>query len=315
MTRAVAGPRRPEPSRSGRRGLSLAGRSRAEQLAFLVPAIVFFALCFVFPLGYGVYMSTTDFTTGTFFTGKAPFVGLDNFADIFASPLLGKAVLNTVVITVVSVVVELVVGFALALHFNRRFPGSRWLPMLLLIPWLLPAVVVGTIWKWLLSGDGAVNDILHTLGLPTNAWLADPTTALWAVVAVAIWSGLPYWVTILGAALKQVPDEQLEAAQLDGAGAWKRLLHIVVPAIWPVISVLVVMSVIYTLLIVDLVLVLTQGGPADNTVTLGLLSYRSAFQLFEFGNAGAYGIVLLVISLAFAAVYTWLSGRRERSER
>ncbi|MGA1838919.1 sugar ABC transporter permease, partial [Herbiconiux sp. 11R-BC] len=305
---------RPEPSRSGRRGLSLAGRTRAEQWGLLVPAIVFFALCFVFPLGYGVYMSTTDFTTGTFFTGKAPFVGLDNFAAIFADPLLGKAIVNTLVITVVSVVVELVVGFALALHFNRRFPGSRWLSMLLLIPWLLPAVVVGTIWKWLLSGDGAVNDILHTLGLPTNAWLADPSTALWAVIAVSIWGGLPYWVTILGAALKQVPDEQLEAAQLDGAGAWKRLRHIVIPAIWPVISVLVVMSVIYTLLIVDLVLVLTQGGPADNTVTLGLLSYRAAFQLFQFGDAGAYGMVLLVISLAFAAVYTWLSNRRERQE-
>jgi len=208
-----------------------------------------------------------------------------------------------------------VIGFALALHFNRRFPGSRWLPMLLLIPWLLPAVVVGTIWKWLLSGDGAVNDILHAVGLPTNAWLADPSTALWAVIAVSIWGALPYWVTILGAALKQVPEEQLEAAQLDGAGSWKRLVHIVVPTIWPVISVLVVMSVVYTLLIVDLVLVLTQGGPADNTVTLGLLSYRSAFQLFQFGNAGAYGMVLLVISLLFAAIYTWLSRRGERSER
>jgi multiple sugar transport system permease protein len=308
-------PRRPQQSRSGRRGLTFAGRNRAELYLFLIPAIVFFALCFVFPLGYGVFMSTTDFTTGTFFTGEAPFVGLDNFVAIFSTPLLGKAIINTLLITIVSVVVELVVGFALALHFNRTFPGSRWLPTLLLIPWLLPAVVVGTIWKWLLSGDGAVNDVLAAVGLPVNAWLADPSTALWAVIAVSIWGALPYWVTILGAALKQVPEEQLEAAQLDGAGAWKRLVHILVPSIWPVISVLVVMSIVYTLLIVDLVLVLTQGGPADNTVTLGLLSYRSAFQLFEFGNAGAYGMVLLVISLLFAAVYTWLSRRGEREER
>jgi multiple sugar transport system permease protein len=308
-------PRRPQQSRSGRRGLTFAGRNRAELYLFLIPAIVFFALCFVFPLGYGVFMSTTDFTTGTFFTGEAPFVGLDNFVAIFSTPLLGKAIINTLLITIVSVVVELVVGFALALHFNRTFPGSRWLPTLLLIPWLLPAVVVGTIWKWLLSGDGAVNDVLAAVGLPVNAWLADPSTALWAVIAVSIWGALPYWVTILGAALKQVPEEQLEVAQLDGAGAWKRLVHILVPSIWPVISVLVVMSIVYTLLIVDLVLVLTQGGPADNTVTLGLLSYRSAFQLFEFGNAGAYGMVLLVISLLFAAVYTWLSRRGEREER
>jgi multiple sugar transport system permease protein len=307
--------RRPEQSRSGRRGLTFAGRNRAELYLFLIPAILFFALCFVFPLGYGVFMSTTDFTTGTFFTGEAPFVGLDNFVAIFSTPLLGKAIINTLLITIVSVVVELVIGFALALHFNRTFPGSRWLPTLLLIPWLLPAVVVGTIWKWLLSGDGAVNDVLAAVGLPVNAWLADPSTALWAVIAVSIWGALPYWVTILGAALKQVPEEQLEAAQLDGAGAWKRLVHILVPSIWPVISVLVVMSIVYTLLIVDLVLVLTQGGPADNTITLGLLSYHSAFQLFEFGNAGAYGMVLLVISLLFAAIYTWLSRRGEREER
>jgi multiple sugar transport system permease protein len=307
--------RRPEQSRSGRRGLTFAGRNRAELYLFLIPAILFFALCFVFPLGYGVFMSTTDFTTGTFFTGEAPFVGLDNFVAIFSTPLLGKAIINTLLITIVSVVIELVIGFALALHFNRTFPGSRWLPTLLLIPWLLPAVVVGTIWKWLLSGDGAVNDVLAAVGLPVNAWLADPSTALWAVIAVSIWGALPYWVTILGAALKQVPEEQLEAAQLDGAGAWKRLVHILVPSIWPVISVLVVMSIVYTLLIVDLVLVLTQGGPADNTITLGLLSYRSAFQLFEFGNAGAYGMVLLVISLLFAAIYTWLSRRGEREER
>ncbi|MFT4306953.1 MAG: sugar ABC transporter permease [Microbacterium sp.] len=295
--------------------LSLSRRRGVELWLFLLPAIVFFALFFLFPLGYGVSMSTTDFTTGTFFTGEAPFVGLDNFAAIFESSLLGTAIVNTILITVVSVSAELVIGLALALLFNRAFPGSRWLPLLILVPWLLPSVVVATVWKWLLSGDGAFNGILKTLGLPTNTWLADPGTALWFVIVVAIWASLPYWSTILGAALKQVPDDQLEAAQLDGAGPWARLIHIVVPSIWPVISVLVIMSVVYSLLIVDLVLVLTGGGPANSTVTLGLLSYRAAFTTFDFGQAGAYGMLLLLISLVFALVYAWLSARREKAER
>jgi len=315
MTSPVVATNRPGDPSPGRFRLSLVQRRSIELWCFLIPAIVFFACFFLFPLGYGVFMSTTDFTTGTFFTGKAPFVGLENFATIFRSPLLGTAIFNTIVITVVSVTAELVLGLALALLFNRVFPGSRWLPLLILIPWLLPSVVVATIWKWVLSGDGAFNQVLATLGLPTNAWLADPSTALGFLIVVAIWASLPYWSTILSAALKQVPGEQLEAAQLDGAGPWQRLVHIIVPNIWPVISVLVVMSVVYSLLIVDLVLVLTSGGPANSTVTLGLLSYRAAFDVFKFGQAGAYGMLLLVISLAFAGLYTWLSARQERAER
>lgn len=312
--RSVRNAGRPQPT-PGRPALTLARRRRAELWFFLVPAIVFFAVFFLFPLGYGVFMSTTDFTTGTFVTGDAPFVGFQNFIDIFQSPVTGTAIVNTIVITAVSVSAELVLGMALALLFTRRFPGSRWLPMLILIPWLLPAVVVATIWKSILAGEGAINDILRTFGLPPTAWLAEPSTALASVIVVAVWASLPYWSTILAAALRQVPPEHLEAAQLDGAGAGKRLWHIIVPTIWPVISVLVVMSVVYSLLIVDLVLALTQGGPANSTMTLGVLSYRSAFSLFEFGHAGAYGMLLLAISLGFALVYTWLSARQERAER
>jgi multiple sugar transport system permease protein len=296
----------------GRSGLTLNGRRRIELWLFLVPASIFFAAFFLYPLAYGVHMSTSNFTTATFFTGQAPFVGLRNFVTIVHDPVLGKSILNTVAIAAVSVTSELVIGLGLALLFTRTFPGSRWMPTLILLPWLLPSVVVATIWKWLLAGDGAVNGVFAFLHLPTDTWLADPATALGAIIVVCIWGSLPYWSIILSAALRQVPEEQLEASQLDGAGAWKRLVHIVIPTIWPVISVLVVMSVVYTLLIVDIVLVLTGGGPADDTATLGLLSYRSAFQLLQFGNAGVYGILLLLISLVFAIVYTWLSGRRER---
>ncbi|MCC4250087.1 MULTISPECIES: carbohydrate ABC transporter permease [Microbacterium] len=305
---------RPGVPSPGRFRRSLAARQRAELWGFLAPAIVFFVVFFLFPLGYGVFMSTTDFQTGTFITGRAPFVGTANFEAILAEPVTLRALANTLTITIVSVVVELVLGLLLALLFARRFPGSRWLPTLILLPWLLPAVVVATVWKSLLAGDGPLNDVLHALGIPAEAWLANPATALPAVILVAVWASLPYWATILGAALKQVPAEQLEAAQLDGAGAWRRLTAIVLPTIWPVISVLVVMSVVYTLLIVDLVLVLTAGGPANSTVTLGLLSYRQAFQQFQFGLGGAYGMLLLGISILFAIVYTVMSMRRERDQ-
>jgi multiple sugar transport system permease protein len=315
MTTPATATNRPGARSPGRFRLSLAGRRRTELWAFLVPAIAFFALFFLFPLGYGVYMSVVDFTTGTFITGRAPFVGADNFTEVLGQPVTTRAIVNTLVVTIVAVLAQLVLGLALALLFTRRFPGSRWLPALILLPWLLPAVVVATVWKSLLAGDGAVNDVLAAIGLPTDAWLANPATALPAVIVVAVWSSLPYWSTILGAALKQVPAEHLEAAQLDGAGPWRRLFSIIVPSIWPVVSVLIIMSVVYTLLIVDLVLVLTAGGPANSTVTLGLLSYRAAFQEFQFGAGAAFGMLLLGISVVFAIVYTVLSVRKERSER
>ena len=306
--------RRPGSSLPGRRRLSLRSRRRRELWLFALPGILFFGLCFIYPLAYGVYLSTSDFTAGSFITGVAPFVGFDNFTAALGSSLFTRALVNTVVITFVAVGAELVIGLALALLFTRRFPGSRWLPALILLPWLLPSVVVGTIWKWLLSGDGAINQLLESVGIPTDAWLANPGTALAALILVAIWGGLPYWATILGAALKQVPQDQLEAAQLDGAGPWARLVHIIIPNILPVISVLTVMSVVYNLMIVDLVLVLTAGGPANGTVTLSYLSYRSSFQLFEFGEAAAYGVLLLILALGFAIIHTWISGRRERRE-
>ena len=315
MTSTVTAGNRPGASAPGRIRLPLARRRRLELWLFLIPGLVFFAAFFVYPLIYGIRLSTHDVTAGSFISGRADFIGFDNFAAILNSPLLGIALRNTITITVVAVTAELVIGLALALLFNRVFPGSRWLPLLILLPWLLPSVVVATIWKWLLAGDGPLNDVLKLLGIPTRPWLADPDTALAFIIIVAVWASLPYWATILGAALKQVPPEHLEAAQLDGAGPWKRLVHIIIPSIWPVVSVLVVMSVVYTLLIVDLVLALTGGGPANATVTLGLLSYRLAFEQFRFGVGGAYGMLLLVLSLGFAVFYVVLQRRQERSEQ
>ena len=302
------------PSRAGGRRLRLAARGRRELWLLVVPAAVFFAVFFVYPLVFGAHMSTTDYGTRTFITGEAPFVGTANFAEVLAGGRVGTAIRNTLVITVGSVSLQLVLGLAIALLFDRRFPGSRWMPTLLLIPWLIPTVVVALTWRWLLQGDGAINQVLGLLGVNGPAWLAGSGTALVAVVVVSVWGGLPFWVTILGAALKQVPREQIEAAQLDGAGALKRLVHIVVPGIWPVVSVLVILGIVHTLKIVDLVLVLTGGGPADGTVTLGLLAYQSAFELFRFGQGAAYGMLLLGVTVVIALLYAWLTGRQEKEQ-
>lgn len=294
--------------------LTLTRKKLIELWMFVVPLGIFFIALFIYPVVFGSYMSVTDYGTRAFITGEAPFVGLENYSTVMNSARASQAFVNTIVLTVVAVALQAVIGLGIALLFSRKFPGASWLPTLMLIPWLIPPVVVATTWRWLLQNDGAVNQILRSMGLPGHPWISDTSTAMAALIAVTVWGSLPFWVVILTAALKQVPKEQLEAAQLDGANGWKRLLHVIMPTIAPVMFVLVILGVIYALKIVDLVLVLTGGGPADATLTLGLLAYQASFEVFDFGTSAAYGMVLLVLCLITAFFYARLSARQEEGQ-
>lgn len=286
-------------------------RHRVGYLWLLLPAIVFILAFFAYPLGYGLYMSLVDYRSVTFITGEAPWLGLTNYADAISSPVFPRALLNTLVITVVSLAVQMVGGLLLALYFERDFPGSRWMSTVLLLPWLVPLVINATTWKWMLQGDGIVNRLLTVIGIDGPNWLADPNVALWAVLGVNTWAGLPFMATILASALRNVPRELHEAAVLDGAGYWRRLWSITVPMVRPVLVVMTILGAIATLKVLDLVLVLTGGGPANSTQTLALMSYQSSFGEFEFGIGAAFGNILLAVTVVFAVLYA----RMTRSEQ
>lgn len=298
---------------SGRARHSLARRRNRSMLLLLLPAILVIVAFFAYPLGYGVYMSLVDFRTVTFITGEAPFVGLDNYVEAFTSPLFARALTNTLLFTVTSIAIQMAGGLLLALYFVRDFPGHRWMSTILLLPWLIPLVINSTTWKWMLQGDGIINRMLATIGIDGPAWLAEPAIALWPVTAVNTWAGLPFMATILASALRNVPPELTEAALLDGAGYWRRLWSITLPLIRPVMVVMTILGAIATLKVLDLVLVLTGGGPANATQTLALLSYRFSFGEFEFGLGAAYGNVLLMVTAVVAIVYTRLTRAEEAS--
>lgn len=312
---ATLPPRPARPRASGRdaptaRTGPLERRRRVGYLCLLLPAVVFIIAFFAYPLGYGLYMSLVDYRSVTFITGDAPWLGLANYADAVTSPVFPRALLNTLVITVVSLAVQMVGGLLLALYFQRDFPGSRWMSTVLLLPWLVPLVIYATTWKWMLQGDGIVNRLLAAVGIDGPNWLADPQVALWAVLGVNTWAGLPFMATILASALRNVPRELHEAAVLDGAGYWRRLWCITLPIIRPVVVVMTILGAIATLKVLDLVLVLTGGGPANSTQTLALMSYQSSFGEFEFGIGAAFGNVLLAVTVIFAFLYA----RMTRSE-
>ncbi|MFE9557831.1 carbohydrate ABC transporter permease [Streptomyces sp. NPDC006703] len=273
---------------------------------FIAPAAAYLLLFFGYPIVKNVVMSFQQYTTTTFYTGAAPFVGLRNYAKILSSALFSKALLTTVLFTAGSIAGQFVLGLAFALFFHRRFPLGGVLRSLLLLPWLLPLVVSATTWKWMLGTDtGVVNDALRDLHLQSSGipWLTGTSQALVSVMVVNIWVGIPFNTTVLYSGLQEIPAHLYEAAKLDGAGPVASFRHVTWPLLRPVVNVVLVLGAVYTVKVLDLILVVTGGGPANATETLATQSYELSFQQFEFGRGAAMSNVLVAISLAFAFVY------------
>ncbi|MCK7621853.1 sugar ABC transporter permease [Streptomyces sp. RS10V-4] len=282
---------------------------------YLVPAAAYLLMFFGYPIVKNIMMSFQQYTTTTFYTGAAPFVGLRNYAEILASDLFSKALLTTALFTAGSIVGQFVLGLAFALFFQRRFPLGGFLRSLLLLPWLLPLVASGTTWRWMLDPDtGVVNTALRGLHLSSSGipWLTGTSQALVSVILINIWVGIPFNTAILYAGLQDIPTHLYEAAKLDGAGPLASFRHVTWPLLRPVVGVVLVLGVVYTVKVLDLVLVVTGGGPAGATETLATRSYELSFQQFEFGRGAAMSNVLIVLSLAFALVYL-RANRRARN--
>ncbi|WP_406674289.1 sugar ABC transporter permease [Nonomuraea sp. N2-4H] len=287
---------------------------RATPWLFTLPAMAFVAMFFGYPIVQNVVMSFQEYTTSTFYSGHAPWVGLGNYVTILSSYLFTTTLVNTALFTVGSITFQFAIGLALALFFKRNFPLSGFLRSLLLLPWLLPLIASSAVWKWLLDqGSGALNQFLGLFGIPAVPWLVDPTLALAGVIGVNIWLGIPFNVAILYSGLQAVPKELYEAGALDGATGWTAFRHITWPNIRSVVSIVIVLGVVYTLKVVDIILGLTGGGPANSTQTLATNAYNKSFVEFDFGQGAAISNVLVVVSLVFALIYLFIS-RREPHE-
>lgn len=289
--------RTPDPLRAKR-------RRKLAQWGFLAPAVVFMLLFFGYPLVRNVVMSFQDYSPSTFFTGKAPFNGFDNWKNVFQDDLFGKALLQTILFTIGSLIGQFCIGLALAVFFTKRFPLNGVLRSLILLPWLVPMVVSGIVWRRILDQDtGVLNSFLGIFGLGDTPWLTSTSMALVSVVLVNIWIGIPFNMVILYGGLQEVPKELYEAAALDGASAWRTFRSITLPLLKPVITVVLVLGFMSTVKILDLILALTDGGPADSTQTLGTLTYQNSFVSLDFGAGAVVGNILILISAVFAVFY------------
>ena len=302
---------RDESAASSRRPARASGGLKWErffQLMFLGPAAVYLLLFFGYPVVKNVIMSFQAYTTTTFYTGEAPFVGIQNYVKVIGSQLFGTALFNTALFTVGSIVGQFVIGLAFAVFFRRNFPLNGLLRSLLLLPWLLPLIVSSAVWKWILDQDsGVLNQVIHSFGLGSVPWLTSPSVALITVIGVNIWIGIPFNTTILYGGLQDIPAELYEAASLDGATGWKAFRNITWPMLRPVVSVTLVLGVVYTIKVLDIILGLTNGGPANATQTIATQSYDLSFKQFNFGEGAALSNILIVISALFAIAYLRLN--------
>lgn len=278
-------------------------------------ALVYLVAFSAFPIIYNIIMSlqTVDMFTITSF--KRPFVGLENYDTIFSQPIAATVLWNTVKFVVLSIVFQLSIGFGLALFFQQDFPGATYLRGLFLAGWIMPALVVGAIWKWLFAGDfGVINYVLTALGLTDDRifWLSDPNVALYAVIIANIWLGIPFNMILLSVGLASIPRDVYEAAELDGAGPLERFRSITLPLMRAQLGAVISLGVIFTLQQFDLIAALTQGGPADSSNVAQYWSWQLSFQTYEISLGSAVSVLMILFVIIVAAVYV-RSTRHEHS--
>ncbi len=270
-------------------------------LLLLLPAVVVVFGVVLYPIARTLVVSLYDVTSSM--PGDYPFVGLDNYTRVFEDSRFYSALGHTMYFTLLSTSLELVLGIAVALLLNAPL-RARWLwRSFVVLPWALPTIVNGSMWRWIYNGQyGALNGLLDTLGIsdePTQ-WLGSPFLALNMVILADVWKNTSIVVFFILAGLQTIPDELYEAARIDGAGAWQIFWHLTLRLLAPAIAVVLILRTIEAFKVFDIVYVMTGGGPASGTQTVAFYTYLQAFsnQLFGYGAALAYLIVLAVFALA-----------------
>lgn len=249
-----------------------------------------------------------SFTNKTLIKSTYAFKGIDNYIKIFTDPAFGKAFLTTLVWTFFSLTGQILIGFSAALALNRiRNPIARPIYRIcMIIPWAFPSIAIALVWKWMLNGiQGYIPTMLMKLGLSDGMlqFLSDPKLVLPTLVFINIWFGAPMIMVNVYAALQTVPQDQYEAALIDGASSWQSFIHITVPHIKVVVGLLVVLRTIWVFNNFDIIFMATAGGPASMTTTMPLYIYDLGWTNKLVGRASAASIILLAFLIAVCLIY------------
>jgi len=268
----------------------------------ILPSLVVIALINLYPLVYTLYLSFFD--KNLLRPRDTHFVSFANYASLPHSSSFMTAAHHSIALTGLSVSLQLVLAFALALMLRKPFVGRSVIRGIFILPWPLPTFVSAFAWVWMLDYNfGIVNHLLSALGLGRHAFLGTPGIAFITVVLADVWKHLPWTLVVMMAGLSMVSEELLEAVRVDGGGRWAEIWHAILPAMGPVIALIVVLRVIWTMNFFDLVYLMTGGGPGQSTLILPIEVYVTAFQAYRMSLAATMGTVMLVGLGVLAILY------------
>lgn len=283
---------------------SASARLTITPYLFLLPAVMVTAAVILLPVAQTAWMSLFDYVL--FRPRNIPFLGLGNFIRAFNDPVFWVSLWNSVIWIGAVVFFQFILGLGTALLLNQSFWWRSAARALIVVPWALPSVIIGLMWTWMYDFNlGIFNDVLLRLGVIGEpiAWLARIDTTLPAVILALVWQGFPFFAVVILAGLQTVPSELLEAAEIDGARPFQRLRHVTMPAIMEVVATALLLRTIWVANSLDVILVMTGGGPGYVTHTLPLYAFLKASSAMEYGYAAALALILTALLLVVVFAY------------
>jgi len=288
--------------------------SRMTPYLFVAPAALVMLLALFYPISYMIWGSFRDWDPSQSLS-ETEFVGLANYAKLLVDPAFHASFWVTLVFAFTVVAVEMVIGVGLALLLDRNIRGMSVLRTLFILPMMIAPVVVGLVWRYMFHQTyGTFNRFLEAVGLPTVDWLGQ--NPLLSVIIADIWQWTPFIFILSLAALQSLPRSALEAARIDGATPWQQIIHVKLPLMAPVLFVTMLLRLIDAFKVLEVILVMTGGGPGLSTEILALRIARTAREFRELGEAAAMSnyllMLLMILTLGMFAFTRWQEARARR---
>lgn len=272
---------------------------------YLGPAVLVMAAACLYPVVVAFQLTGYDWALGTPWD-SARWVGAQNFVSAFTNPRMWSSLLTTLLFAAVCVSSEMVLGIALALALEHPVRGMAFFRTLFILPMMIAPIAVGLAWRYMFDAQfGLINAVLKAVGLSAQTWLADPTLAFIAIIVADIWQWTPFVFIMMIAALAGIDGSVIEAARIDGARWWQQTMRVKLPMVMHVIAITLMMRLIDAFRVLEVIYVLTFGGPGDSTEILALHIYKTAFVGQQLGVAAAVSVLLLVV----VALLSWGSLR------
>ncbi|MGY0398538.1 MAG: carbohydrate ABC transporter permease [Ostreibacterium sp.] len=295
--------------------MNIQGINRLTPYYFILPAMIIMAVGLFYPVAYSVYTSFFDLRMGSA-VSTATFVGWDNYRDLWHDDAARESLLVTLFFATVVVTSEVTLGVALALVLDRKIKGMGFIRTIFILPMMIAPIVVGLIWRYLYHPDvGPINRLLSQLGIGDIPWLSSPHWALWSVIIADIWQWTPFIFILCLAALQSLPSSVIEAASIDGASRWQSTWYIKIPLMMPVIIVALLLRLIDAFKVLEVIFIMTNGGPGLSTEILSLRIYKEAFVSYQLGRASALSNMLLLLIACISILIMVVQHLRKRYQQ